>query len=207
MLTTVRQINGYPTIDVTPKNRKLPQRVDQTPDVEERQPRANNKENQEQVTLHDLIPPELLNLPEAILGKSSALASYLSNQSMVGTGRNAVGHQDNAPEVEISSTTSQRVTSDFGSQRETATPIVLPKSSGKSVSQTGTSKAAAVSSYLANNDEPVYVAVPDSVIASSSKASKLREFAQNITDSAKNAYYKFMTSVPYSVGMLINVFA
>ena len=208
MLATVRQVNGYPCIDVTPKNPKLPQRVDENLDLEERQPAPRSYDNQDKVTLHNFIPPELLNLPQAILGKSAALASYLSNQSFSGSTRSAVSQEDLAgSEIEATTSNNRSAAPDSAAPKQSTAPIVLLPSSRRAVQQAGSSKASAVASYLANNDEPVYVAVPDSVIASSSKASKLREFAQNITETAKNAYYKLMTSVPYSVGMLINVFA
>ena len=212
MQEPLRPIGTAITVQTLPRRaRTANHRTDEPLDSKQRQPEQHQSETngtgQEQITLHDLIPPELLNIPQAVTSQSAALASYIANQSPLTLGqaptddRDSTGLGDDA-----SSTINRQVIFEHDSWQDGTPPvIVLP--SQKSMQLTGMNKASIDASYRTNNDEPVYVAVPDAVIASSSQASKLKTLTQNISDNVKNAYYKLMTMVPYSVGMLINVFA
>lgn len=76
-------------------------------------------------------------------------------------------------------------------------------------------KASVETSYGTNSDVQLYVPVPEKALAGiKGAAARLKGMvqnlsgqAQNLTEQAKNAYYSIMTMVPFSVGMLINVFA
>ena len=215
MLTPVRQIKTVIPAQTLPRKGKAS--ATRSVDASEARPARSAVAAPEQgtVTLHDELPPELLNIPQMVLGKFAALASYLSNQGRSGSvAAPAAGGELDAPVVEVIGRADSR--SDTGRGRRRASESLgrkdLDLSTGRLAARadlphTDRTRAAAVTSYRENGEDPVYVPVPDSVIAKSSNTDKLKAVAQNITENAKNAYYKFMTMVPYSVGMLINVFA
>lgn len=215
--------------------RVAPGKAAETPSSKQRSSASTSAgEDQGNFTLHNEIPPELLSLPQTLLSKSAAFAAYLANQAassmeVITRKRSDAGprtqspriievaSESNVPSTAVSavmsmaaSTAATTVTRDDGIRGEDGTRLadIWPKT-GMLV-LTRSSKQAATSSYLENNDEPVYVPVPDSVLASSGVASKLESIKQNVAakvDKMKDTYYRLMTMVPYSVGMLINVFA
>ena len=210
MLTQVRQINTVIPAQTLPrKGRTSAARTVDASEASEARSRQSAAAGQEQgaVTLHSDLPPELLSLPQMVMGKFAALASYLSNQGGSGAAVKQVADREaSAPVVEVISRVDQRQSSRSAARRDLdlTTGRLAPRAD---MPHTDRTKAAAVTSYRENGEEPVYVPVPDSVIAASGNTAKLKAVAQNITENAKNAYYKLMTMVPYSVGMLINVFA
>ena len=159
--------------------------------------------DQAEITLHNDIPAELLNLPRVAAGKSQALASYLANQGQLPGGVSDEDQERGSAGAGAESST------EIG--RRTAPQAVAmsdkPALAAAGKLPAGVNKASAASTYLANNNEPIYVPVPDLESSRSGQASSLKTLTQNISENVKNAYYRFMTMVPYSVGMLINVFA
>ena len=176
----------------------------------------SNGAEQGPVTLHDVLPPELLGIQQDAPGTATALASYLANQSAAP--QELLPDRNGAAAAPESSTGAQAPLALAGGRRGASAPATdWPDLIG--VLTTGVHKAAVASTYLKHNDEPVYVPVPDSMIANSTianggKIAKLKSMSQNLSEnvksaseSVKNVYYRFMTMVPYSVGMFINVFA
>ena len=212
MQEPLRPINTAMTIQALPRRAKsVGLRTDKPLDAKPRQAEQRQSETngtvQEQLALHDLIPPELLNIPQVVSSKSAALAAYLANQGPLISEHTPTGNrQATGPGDNASCTINRQVGNEHDALQDNNLPtIVLP--SQTSMPLTGANNASIDASYRTNSDEPVYVAVPDTVIATSPQASKLKSLTQNVSDNVKNAYYKFMTMVPYSVGMLINVFA
>ena len=188
-----------------------PLRIDDALDAKKRQAEQRQAETNstppEQITLHDLIPPELLNLPQAVTGKSAALASYLANQSLeIADHAPADDSFSSSPGNDASNSVNAHTDFEQDSGRDGKLPTTVSPARG-GLLPTGLNKATVAASYRLNNAEQVYVAVPDKIIAASPQTSKLKTLTQNISDNVRNAYYRFMTMVPYSVGMLINVFA
>jgi hypothetical protein len=177
---------------------------------EELQPEQRQSETsgtvQGDLTLHGLIPPELLSIPQVGTSKAVALASYIANQGPFVPEEALTDKEAIHPSDDATNASNRQVACGGDARQDNILPIVASPSQ-TSMQPGGVKKASIVASYRINSDEPVYVAVPDTVIALAPQTSTLKSLTQNISDNVKSAYYRFMTMVPYSVGMLINVFA
>ncbi len=173
---------------------------------EQRQSQGTGTE-QEPITLHDVIPPELLNIPQVVASQSSALASYRANQAEMAAGGAVTGPLDDVRLGGEEEHSFERQTASAPSRRQNGRAATGGSRSGAGLLAKGLNKAAVDASYRSNDDEPVYVAVPDTVLAAGVQPSKLKTLTHNISNNVKDVYYRLMTMVPYSVGMLINVFA
>lgn len=203
MLDPIRPIRTVVPLQTSPrKTETSPARAVETLDENRRESGSSSAgQGQRKATLRNEIPSELLSIPQALTGRTAAVASYLSQQSASHPGSTWADDRDGAsPGVEV-------IRQAAASETRQGDQIPAPGfPSYAKMLRTGLNKASVASSYRMNSDEPVYVPVPETVIANT-KNSKLRSLTENVTEHVKDAYYRLMTMVPYSVGMFINVFA
>jgi|GEM_PF-6267501 len=190
--------------------RTNPAALDETPEAKTSEETTSTAAaNDGAITLHSDVPAELLSLPQMILGKTVAFAAYLANQApLLSTDRNksAAAAVEDALEPK-SAVTTIIVTKDRVALADNGNPLGSISVSGKASDSSRAARATASSSYRSNDDEPVYVPVPDEMLAAADQPSKFQSARQNFTNKVKDTYYRLMTMVPYSVGMFINVFA
>jgi hypothetical protein len=162
------------------------------------------------IALHSDLPAELLSLPQMILGKTVAFAAYLANQAplFVG-GRTKPGATavEDAPEQKTAAAPTVIVTKDQVALAGDVRPLDSALAGGKGLAASKAVQATVSSSYRANDDQPVYVPVPDELLTAADQPSRFQTLRQNFSDKVKDTYYRMMTMVPYSVGMFLNVFA